>query len=325
MARVKTECVILLLAMLGFAGGALAAPGPVLIDPNPRFVTPGPNVTEIRIDPSDVPLLVGANRGYGLRIPGMGAAGAKVIGMGFEFNRTSAAPLFAETPSGQLITLVPGKVPTIALPDGSPVAVSAGLPPLVDMVVAHRALYGIASDSGAVYRYSFADDTIETFGSKGGSSCQFRSPGSIAVDAQGRIYIGDQNRIVRLDDISGSGLATFGKSGNGPGQFTYIRDIAVDTKARIYAVDALAHRLVRIDNMLGEGWSELSYDQPECVVTDRSNRIYVCEPRRFQFSRIDGMDGSGKVMPDLRAQGWEWGPVATATITARERAEEPIR
>ncbi len=313
------------MAIIGPGSVALGAPGPVLIDPSPRLFVPGPNVTEIRIDPSDVPLLVGANGGYGVRMPGMTASGHKVIGSGFEIGGTTTAPLFAETPSGQLITLVPGNVPTIALPDGSPVPVSAGLPPLVDMVVAHRALYGIGSSDGAVYRYSFADDTTETFGGKGGSSCQFHSPESIAVDRQGRIYIGDQNRIIRIDDISGTGWATFGKLGKGNGQFTLIRDIAVDSRARIYAVDMFAHRLVRIDNMLGDGWAELSYDSPECVVTDRSDRIYVCEPRRYQFSRIDRMDGSGKLMVDVRAAGWTYGPIAKATVAAPERAEAPIR
>ena len=47
--------------------------------------------------------------------------------------------------------------------------------------------------------------------------------GKIAVDAQGRIYVADLHRVVRMNDITGNGWTAFGSHGNGNGQFNDIR------------------------------------------------------------------------------------------------------
>jgi DNA-binding beta-propeller fold protein YncE len=59
-------------------------------------------------------------------------------------------------------------------------------------------------------------------GPSGGSGTgQFTTPAGIALDTNGRISVADSgnNRIVRMDNISGSGWAAFGSLGSGVDQF----------------------------------------------------------------------------------------------------------
>jgi len=100
-----------------------------------------------------------------------------------------------------------------------------------------------------------------TFGTTGSGRNQFQTPGWIALDALGRIYISDSDncRIVRFNDMTGAGWVTLGTPGSGVNQFNcntlQMGGIFVDTAGRIFVVDASNHRIVRIDDMTGAGWT----------------------------------------------------------------------
>jgi len=83
-------------------------------------------------------------------------------------------------------------------------------------------------------------------------------PNDIALDAEGRIYVADQaaGRIVRMDDMDGTGWVTFGTTGSGRGEFKEPSGIAVDAAGRIFVVDSRNARIVRVDDMSGAGWIE---------------------------------------------------------------------
>src|SRR5438128_10211720 len=82
-------------------------------------------------------------------------------------------------------------------------------------------------------------------------------PGVYFVSA-GQIYVADtnNNRIVRMDSMTGAGWTEFGTFGNGPNQFSSPFGIFVSA-GQIFVVDTFNSRIVRMDDMTGAGWTEL--------------------------------------------------------------------
>jgi DNA-binding beta-propeller fold protein YncE len=74
----------------------------------------------------------------------------------------------------------------------------------------------------------------------------FHGPLGIAVDATGKIYVTDyaNNRIVRMNDMTGAGWTTFGMFGSGANQFNGPWGIAVDAAGKIYVTDGGNERIV---------------------------------------------------------------------------------
>ena len=70
------------------------------------------------------------------------------------------------------------------------------------------------------------------------------------MDRAGQIYIADSHndRIVRVNDMTGSGWTTLGTAGTGVNQFREPTGIFVDGAGRIYLADFLADRIVRVND-----------------------------------------------------------------------------
>src|SRR5437667_4759674 len=66
-----------------------------------------------------------------------------------------------------------------------------------------------------------------------------------------KIYVADEsnNRIVRMDDMTGAGWTPFGTSGSGPNQFSSPFGIFVSA-GEIFVVDTVINRIVRMDDMI---------------------------------------------------------------------------
>jgi sugar lactone lactonase YvrE len=150
------------------------------------------------------------------------------------------------------------------------------------------------------------------FGSTGTGVNQFGGIagriGDVAVDASGRIYITDpgNNRIVRIDNMTGAGWTTFGTAGTGVGQFSLVSGIALDAAGRIYVTDETANRVVRMDDMTGAGWTELGilaggngvgqFDSPVSIAirnTGLGERIYVADRDNNRIVQMTDMTGGG--------------------------------
>ena len=60
-----------------------------------------------------------------------------------------------------------------------------------------------------------------TFGSQGTGVNQFTYPSDISIGPDGKIYIEDtyNERLVRIDDITGAGWVTYGTEGTGVGEW----------------------------------------------------------------------------------------------------------
>jgi streptogramin lyase len=136
-------------------------------------------------------------------------------------------------------------------------------------------------------------------GAEAGAPGSFLSPRDVFISASGKIYIVDDNdRIVRMDDITGAGWTTFGTTGTGTNQFGSPFGVAVDSMERIYIADLGNERIVRIDDMNGTGWTTWGFNStdggafqfsaPERVsVPGTGGKIYVTDSSLARISRFD--------------------------------------
>ena len=144
-------------------------------------------------------------------------------------------------------------------------------------------------------------DTWQTIGAQGGGIAQFHFPKEVAVDASGHIYVADasNNRIVRMDDMSGANWTSLGSYGNGANQFSNPFGVAVDGTGRIYVADASNNRIVRMDDMTGTNWTALGspgtginqFIAPTGIVVDASGHIYTAD-QNSRIVRMDDMNGT---------------------------------
>lgn len=307
------------------AAASLAA----LTSAQAQITTVRPNVPRLTaIVAPDVPLLIGLNSGTAIQIDDMTGAAAQTFSDGFWIGRTSAAPVLGRGINGQLIALVPGQIPQrqILLPSPGWQALER-IPPLVNFTIdpSGSVLYGVSCDAGMVIRYDMATQTSQMIGSKGTGPGQLECPEKIAVDASGRIYVADKNRIVRMNDITGNGWTAFGTYGSGNGQFNYIRGIAVDRKNRIYVSDFFNSRIVRIDDINGAGWTTYSAASPEGVAVDSYDRLYIALPVGNKIVRLDDITGAGeKTFTVARDAGYA-GPKIIVPLKGGTTARPVIR
>jgi streptogramin lyase len=144
------------------------------------------------------------------------------------------------------------------------------------------------------------------------------TPWAIAVDRLGRICIADggNNRLVRINDMTGAGWISFGTEGGGRNQFRRPASIFLDQRSRIYLADWGNGRIVRIDDMTGAGWTALGptevgaghFAAARSIFVDTKGRIYVAGPG--QVVRMDDISGAGWTTLDVREDFY--GPLGIA-------------
>jgi hypothetical protein len=151
-----------------------------------------------------------------------------------------------------------------------------------------------------------------TFGTHGTGVDQFSFPTGIFVDGAGRIYVTDSDisnsfeRVVRIDDMTGTNWTTFGTNGSGVNQFSALWGIFVDSTGHIYLADAGTNaRVVRMDDMNGTNWTTYGtfgmgavgdFYSPASIFVDGTGRIYVVDaanayPNDNGVVRMDDMTG----------------------------------
>src|SRR5438309_8227231 len=74
-----------------------------------------------------------------------------------------------------------------------------------------------------------------------------------------KIYVADEsnNRIVRMDDMTGAGWTAFGTSGSGPNQFRFPVGIFVSAAWWLVVKSTLNHTIQSMDKMTAAGWNIL--------------------------------------------------------------------
>jgi hypothetical protein len=110
------------------------------------------------------------------------------------------------------------------------------------------------------------------------------------------------NRLVRMDDMTGANWTSIGTNGYGVGQFSSPSGVWIDTAGQIYVADMANDRITRMSDMLGTGWSVLGgtlglgvnqFINPYAVCVDSSSTIYVADSQAGRIVRADEMNSLG--------------------------------
>jgi len=125
----------------------------------------------------------------------------------------------------------------------------------------------------------------------------------IALDKENRIIVASiKGLITRIDDIEGKNRVTFGTWGTDKGNFRTLLGVAVDSKNRIYVVDQKNQRLVRIDDVYGNGWITFDFTSGDLnslgirgLCIDTYDRIYISDEAKHKIIRMDDIEGNNLV------------------------------
>ncbi len=110
------------------------------------------------------------------------------------------------------------------------------------------------------------------------------------------IYICDwyNHRIVRIEDMFGTGWTEFGTHGTGVGEFDGPCWLVPADDGKLYIADRGNSRIVRIDDMTGAGWTELDgFDWPRTIEQDVDGRFFIADDHAHNIVRIDDITGAG--------------------------------
>jgi len=141
------------------------------------------------------------------------------------------------------------------------------------------------------------------------SIASFSNPSSVAVDAQGTIYVADanSNKIRKISTegqvstFAGSGLAGFADGTGNAASFYSPRGIAVDAKGNVFVADTYNNRIRKISkdgvvttlagsglvgNTLGTG-TAASFYNPAGLAVDTSGNVYVADKRNNRICMIN--------------------------------------
>jgi hypothetical protein len=258
-----------------------------------------PAIRAINVSRPDVPLLLGLNSGHAAAVQNMDGGGGEQLANGFAIGPTSTAPrLGMMGPQRQLVSLVPGNMPMarVLLPEPGWNAFGVGALTGFTFDAHGRFLYGVNCQAGQVVRFDVQTREVATVGTQGTGVGQLECPEKIAVGADGRIYVADRNRVVRMNDITGNGWTAFGRHGSGAGEFNLIAGIAVDSRGRVYVSDFFNNRIVSFDDMNGAGWAEYrtGINEPAGIAVDHFDRVYLALPVAGKVIRLDDISGAGR-------------------------------
>jgi ribosomal protein S11 len=156
----------------------------------------------------------------------------------------------------------------------------------------------------------------------GSGERQFNHPTAIAT-VDGQFYITDtgNNRIVRIDDITGKNWTTLGTAGSGANQFNQPHGISlvqgrlVGDPPQIFVADTGNNRIVTMDDMTGKNWVAFGshgsgvgqFDGPYGldwgITTNKTSEdftffIYVSDQNNHRIARFDG--------EHMSANGWKY-------------------
>jgi sugar lactone lactonase YvrE len=130
-------------------------------------------------------------------------------------------------------------------------------------------------------------------------SAQFQSPGGIALDATGNLYIADTYNS-RIRKVS-NGVITTIAGGGTPGCCFYPHGIAVDAAGTLYTADILANRIEKVSDgvittFAGNGSRGFSGDNgpatraelnsPAGVAVDGSGNLYIADMENHRIRKV---------------------------------------
>jgi streptogramin lyase len=136
-----------------------------------------------------------------------------------------------------------------------------------------------------VFKFSPEGKVLMTLGKAGvpgTTEDTFNMPSSVAIAANGDIFVGDghggmsNNRIVKFDK-NGKYIKEWGRKGTGPGEFDQPHTMAFDSRGRLFVGDRNNNR-IQIFNQDGKFLDEWpQFSRPSGVYIDKKDVIYVAD------------------------------------------------
>ena len=121
-----------------------------------------------------------------------------------------------------------------------------------------------------------------------------------------QIYITDtgNNRVVRIDDMTGRGWSAFGARGKGVGQFNGPVGLSIDARHRLHIADSMNARVVRMDDIRGTNWTAF-----RTIPADSDNERFdgpalwglTTGPKGSVYT-ANGLFGQVSLIPDLKGK-----------------------
>jgi sugar lactone lactonase YvrE len=134
--------------------------------------------------------------------------------------------------------------------------------------------------------------TLGEAGVPGKDSSHFTSPSSVAVAANGDIFVADghepngNNRVMKYSK-DGKFIKSWGKTGYGPGEFRTLHGIAIDSRGRIFVADRNNNRIQLFDQDGKHLSTWTQFGTPSGIAFDDKDQIYVAD------SESDGVNNPG--------------------------------
>jgi PKD repeat protein len=185
---------------------------------------------------------------------------------------------------------------------------------LLVMVVSAVAVPAALGVTGSNTITTIAGTGTPGFVGEGGqaTSAQLNSPGGVAVDVQGNVYISEYNNN-RIRKVSGgiittvAGTGTAGPLGDG-GQATSAQlnnpsDVAVDAQGNLYIADTQNHKIRKVSGgiittvagtgtagPLGDGGQATSaqLNKPSDVAVDAQGNLYIADYNNNRIRKVSG-------------------------------------
>ncbi len=149
----------------------------------------------------------------------------------------------------------------------------------------------------------------------------FDSPGGIATDINGNVYITDATyQRIQKYTLDGVFLTQWGSQGSGDGQFIDMHGIAVDNSGNVYIADTGNHRIQKFDSngvylsqWGSSGSGDGQFNSPYGIAVDSSGNVYVADTYN---NRIQKFDSNGVYLSQWGSwgsgDGQFWGPYGIA-------------
>lgn len=133
------------------------------------------------------------------------------------------------------------------------------------------------------------------WGALGANNGEFNNPRSVALDAQGNVYVADSSnqRIQKFDNF-GNFITLWGYAGNGNGQFNEPRGIGINGNGNLYVADSGNNRIQVFDTegnyitqwgSLGAGDNQFNF--PRGICFDASNNVYIADWNNNRMMEFD--------------------------------------